>query len=109
MISRVPDFDMLAPWTLIDAERATLLEAELRRELRDDHVLADVSFEAVAMSTMTDDVLFITDSPKGELAHVHLTWSGKPDQYPTFPWTEFYESWSDFRESEMIPMHENVQ
>ncbi len=108
MTPRVPDFELLPPWTLIDADRAILLEAELRRELRDDHVLAGVRTEAVAMSTMTDDVLFISDSPKGGLAHVHLTWSGKPDQHPNFPWTEFYDSWSAFRTAEMIPMHENL-
>lgn len=59
------------------------------------------------MSTMTDDVLFVTDSPNGSLAFVHLTWSGKPDQFPKFPWTQFYASWEEFRDSEMIPMHEN--
>ncbi len=49
---------MLVPWTLIPRERATLLEAELARELRSDHVLAGAKCEAVAMSTMSDDVLF---------------------------------------------------
>ena len=107
MTPRFPDFEMLSPWTLIDAERATLLEAELRRELREDHVLAGIRVEAVAMSTMTDDVLFISDTPKEGLAHVHLTWSGRPDQHHSFPWTEFYESWNAFRDAEMIPMHEN--
>jgi hypothetical protein len=109
MTARVPDFEMLDPWILIESDRAKLLEAELTRELRSDHVLSGTSFEAVAMSTMTDDVLFITDSARGSLAHVHLTWSGKPDQHPNWPWTEFYHSWAQFRDSEMIPMHENTK
>ena len=109
MNARVPDFEMLAPWILVESDRAKLLEAELTKELRTDHVLSGVSFEAVAMSTMTDDVLFITDSVRGPLAHVHLTWGGKPDQHPNFPWTEFYTSWTQFRDSEMIPMHENTK
>ena len=109
MILRVPDFEMLAPWTLIEPDRAKLLDAELTKELRSDHILSGVSFEAVAMSTMTDNMLFITDLAHGSLAHVHLTWSGKPDQHPDFPWTEFYPSWAEFRDSEMMPMHENTK
>lgn len=99
---------MLAPWTLIERERAVLLEAELAREIRPDHALAGVRYEAVAMSTMTDDVLFVTDSPKGPLALVHLTWSGKPDQFSNYPSTCFYREWESFRNEEMIPMHENL-
>jgi hypothetical protein len=99
---------MLKPWTLIDRERAVLLEAELAREMRPDHPLAGVPCEAVAMSTMTDDVLFITDSADGPLALVHLTWSGKPDQFPNYPSTCFYPEWESFRNEEMLPMHENL-
>jgi len=109
MTPRVPDFEMLPPWVLTDAERAKLLEAELHRELREDHVLSGIRVDAVAMSTMSDDVLFVTDSSNGYLAHVHLTWSGQPDQHPNFPWTEFHVSWNAFRDAEMIPMHENFK
>ena len=104
-----PNFEMLAPWTLIQRTEAAPLENELARELRPDHILAGVQVKAVAISTMTDDVLFLTESTKGSLALVHLTWSGKPDQFANFPSTEFYSSWESFRDEEMIPMHENIK
>ena len=100
---------MLPPWKLVDPERVLRLNDELRRELCVSHVLARSSFEAVAMSTMSDDVLFMTDSILGALACVHLTWSGKPDLHPSFPSTEFYNSWAEFSEREMIPMHEDIR
>ena len=102
-----PDFPLLAPWELVDKDMAKRFEDELKKELRHDHILSGSTFEAVAASTMTDDVLFTTDSEHGILALVHLTWSGKPDQYAAWPSTSFYDSWATFRDSEMIPMREN--
>ena len=109
MLPRTPDFDMLPPWFLIERERASVLESELRKEIPFGHVLSQATFEAVAMSEMCDDVLFITDSRLGPLANVHLTWSGRRDKHHAFPSTEFYSSWEDFRNREMLPTHEDYE
>ena len=108
MSQQFPPFPLLKPWELVERERAVLLEAELAREMRPDHTLAGVRCEAIAMSTMTDDVLFVTNLPKAPLVLVHLTWSGKPDQFSDYPSTAFFHEWESFRDEEMIPMHKNI-
>ncbi|HEY8995535.1 MAG TPA: hypothetical protein VIM71_12775 [Lacunisphaera sp.] len=54
-------------------------------------------------------MLFVTDSKKGLLALVHLTWSGKPDQFPQWPHTVFFQSWAEWMESDMRPAHEDYK
>ena len=96
-------FQMLEPWVSIQEEERFALETELSKEMRSDHVLSDFKCRAVARRRDCDDVLFETNSTKGLLVVVHLTWSGKPDQFPQWPTTHFYASWEDFKEQEMIP------
>jgi hypothetical protein len=39
----------------------------------------------------------------GTHAVVHLTWSGKPDQHPVFPWTIVHDTLEDFAKNTMFP------
>jgi len=105
MIVPLP-FLLLEPWLSVSGDECLMLEAELLKEMRDDHVLARISCTAVARRCDCDDVLFITDFPKGLLAIVHLTWSGHPDQYAQWPHTTFFDSWEAFEKEEMLPEHE---
>ena len=106
MNSALP-FELLEPWMMIPEEKKSGLEAELKKELRSDHVLSAASCSAIAWRRNCDDVLYATNSTHGPLAVVHLTWSGKPDQYPQWPSTRFFASWDAFRTEEMIPEHES--
>ena len=72
------------------------LEAELRRELIAGHPLYGLAVRAVARRVDNDDVLFeITDS-SARHALVHLTWSGKPERSPKWPWTQVFPGLSSF-------------
>lgn len=101
--------EILEPWEPVPKEEGVGLVAELQKELRSDHVLSGTKAEAVARRRDCDDVLFVTDSKKGLLALVHLTWSGKPDQFPQWPHTVFFPSWADWMESDMRPAHESYK
>ena len=101
--------EILEPWGLVTEEEGTGLASELMKELRSDHVLSGAKVEAGARRRDCDDVLFVTDSKKGLLALVHLTWSGKPDQFPQWPHTVFFQSWADWMESNMRPAHEDYR
>ena len=102
-----PPFDFLVPWSTIPEHKKSNFESELSKELRPDHHLFGSHCAAVALRQDCDDVLFQTDSDKGCLVIVHLTWIGKPDQYPDWPSTRFFDSWEDFQIREMIPENEN--
>ncbi len=108
MTAPAPD-EILAPWEPVSKEDGPKLVAELKRELRPDHLLSGASVEAVARRRDCDDVLFVTDSKMGLLALVHLTWSGKPDQFPQWPHTVFFQSWAEWMESDMHPAHEEYK
>ena len=100
-------FELLKPWMTVPEDKKEGLEAELSKELRSDHILSGAHCEAIAWRCDCDDVLFETNSEHGPLTVVHLTWSGKQDQYPLWPETTFYSSWEDFKLREMLPEHEN--
>jgi hypothetical protein len=99
-------FQLLEPWLPLEGDKGSGFEAELAREMRPDHILSGSHCRAMARRCDCDDVLFQTDSKKGSLVVVHLTWSGKPDQYPQWPSSRFFASWEDFKKEEMLPEHQ---
>ncbi len=70
-------------------------------------MLWEAAVEAVAQRTDCDDVLFKTDSKRGLLAVVHLTWSGKVGPLAAWPQTIFFRNWQHWLEDDMRPAHEN--
>lgn len=97
-------FPLLDPWVEL-AEPPEPLVAELRKELRPDHLLFGLAAEAWARRSDGDDVLFrITGRPE-QFAVVHLTWLGKPDPHRGWPSTELYLDAEDWRERCMLPDH----
>ena len=66
------------PW----GPRCEGLEQELSREVAPGHPLYQHKAVAIARRSNNDDVLFRVESPRGGVALVHLTWSGKPETPP---------------------------
>lgn len=100
--------DLLSPWTALTESEALPLNRELSKEVPRDHVLTGISCHALARGCDCDDILFATPgAPGGPFAIVHLTWSGKQDWDINFPWTTFYSSLEAWRQTCMIPDHED--
>lgn len=90
----------LKPWIPLEAERKTLLEQQLQRELPAGHALSGATAEAVGESEASDDVLFRLSGPTSAYAVVHLTWASRsPDA--RWPSTHLYRDWKDFAERRM--------
>ena len=83
-----------APWVAV-ADGGALV-AELKRELTSGHVLRGQAVRAVARRVDDDDVLFAVGDPPSMLAVVHLTWSGRREPKPEFPWTVTHPSLDAF-------------
>jgi len=89
-------FEFRVPWHPGDDPR---LHEELYRELSKQHQLYGVTARAIACRQDNHDVLFELSGNNlpAAFAVVHLTWSGKPDQYPNkFPSTDLYSTFSDW-------------
>jgi hypothetical protein len=76
------------PWL---EDRDQKLEAELRREICQGHVLFGVPVSAVAHRQDCDDVLFSLDDGIGRLAVVHLTYT--KEGAPTWPHATIFDGW----------------
>jgi hypothetical protein len=90
------NFDKLKfipPW---QAKESDNLEEELYKEVGKSHPLYNIKAKSIAKRSDYDDVLFTLDSYKYPLAVVHLTWSGKTENNPDFPYTVFYLSIEDW-------------
>ena len=99
-------FDLLEPWISLPNDGSPLV-AELRREVRSDHVLYGIETEAVAMRCYCDDVLFRINGRPEQYAVVHLTWSGKTDPNKGWPATDLFRDEEDWRVKRMVPDHED--
>src|SRR5262245_54880147 len=84
----------LPPWSPCDPG----LENELAREVGRGHPLAGVKAVAVARRVDTDDVLFHLPDGPAPLAVVRLTWTGRRETSPDWPWTEFFASLEEWIE-----------
>ena len=84
-------------WEPVTPELATLLEAELKREITHGHEVAGMDLRAVAKRGRRDEVLFAsTDWPERHVFVIHLTWSRETD--PKWPSTAPYDNVRDFLE-----------
>jgi hypothetical protein len=85
-------------WELVtDAGVAFALMRELGQETgNEQHILHD-HFQAfaIARSASSDDVLFTFSD--GRVGVVHLTWSGRAETDPTWPFARMFESIAEFR------------
>jgi len=83
-------------WRELSAEETSQFTRELREEVCETHVLANVNVEAIARRK-TDDFLF--RGKDGDARHfiVHLSWHKETS--PDFPWTTEFSSREDFQEN----------
>ena len=90
------------PWHHIEQPP---LHEELFLELSPRHQLFGVEASAVAVRQDNDDVLFALsgEAAPGAFAVVHLTWNDHPNQFPTFPETQLYPTFTDWIINCMLP------
>jgi hypothetical protein len=101
----LPQLEWLEPWQRLEASGDAFVR-ELHKEVPARHVLHGLSVIAVARRIDRDDVLFATPDPTKPLAVVHLTWAGRTESDPQWPYTTLYESWRDWTERCLVPDHE---
>lgn len=94
------EFAWLKPWVTAGTH-GTALVSELHKELNFNHILFGKCHSAIGRRIDCDDVLF--ECTDGTFALVHLTWLGKKDLHPDFPWTQLFETFQQFTEKVMIP------
>lgn len=100
--------EWLAPWYGVDdeAERRGL-EAELRREICDEHPLARETVALLARRGDMDEALY--QLADGRIAEVHLTWSRHRETDPRWPATAIYASIDEWVEKSMLPTHASFE
>jgi hypothetical protein len=97
----VADIPWRSPWSPAASPQC---EARLAREVGPRHVLSGRPVIAVGRRMDSDDVLFYLPSGPAMLAVVHLTWGRRtPEPDPRFPYTDLYQSVSQWIERRMIP------
>jgi hypothetical protein len=72
------------PWEAIDGQAGLSLNQELKREITEDHPLANKALNAVARSYACDDVLYHDKDSSNQYYLIHLTWAKESSsKYPT--------------------------
>jgi len=99
--------EILLPWKAVDSgsgEQKTLA-AELGRELPVGHLLQGHKLTVVARRLDRDDILVSVETLEKSFAMPHLTWRNTQELDPRLPRTQFFSSWEDWTEREMMPAH----
>jgi hypothetical protein len=91
------NFEWFKPWYPVndDSKDSEKMEAELRKELPEKHVLWGEKTKLIARAQDADDCLFLLED--GRVAEVHLTWSGKREPDAKWPQAVIHknlEHWS---------------
>ncbi|MGD9125978.1 MAG: hypothetical protein PVH19_01260 [Planctomycetia bacterium] len=97
--------DFKEPWVKVEQAAGSLVY-ELQREIANDHLLWGKKVRAIARRIDSDDVLFEVEGIEPTYAVVHLTYSGKREQDPTFPAVTLFSSLDQWMREEMIPDHQ---
>jgi len=79
------------------------LEKEFVREMGPGHPLYNSKAISVGRRVDCDDVLFFIPDNAQPLAVVHLTWTGRPERSPEWPWATFFSSLDEWVEKCMWP------
>jgi hypothetical protein len=91
------DFEWPPSWKPIEPA----INDELRREVGRGHVLYRRDAVAVARATNADDVLFWLPDGPAAFAEVHLTWTGRRESRPEWPWTRLFASFTAWVEQSL--------
>jgi hypothetical protein len=96
--------DWLEPWDAITSD-SKYFEDELEREVAEGHILHGKAFNAIGRRYDCDDVLYQIHHPDFNYATVHLTYSKRRENNPTFPLTKTYLTLSDWINDGMLRDH----
>ena len=94
------NLNFLDPWWDImeTPDLGETIKNELKKELHQNHKLYNAQYEVLAKRQDNDEILVELNS--GELATIHLTWSGKEEQ-GNFPSTTYFCNAQDFWQKSM--------
>lgn len=94
------NLNFLDPWWDImeTPDLGERVSAELKKELPRNHKLYNGKYEVLAKRQDNDEILVELNS--GELATIHLTWSGKEEQ-GNFPLTTYFRNSQEFWQKSM--------
>ena len=83
--------EIRSPWSLVNITEKKSLQSKLKCEVGPKHLLWNQKPIVFARNTSGDDILVRTKNNR--IAYVHLTYSGKIDQYPEkYPHCEIFEN-----------------
>lgn len=80
-------------YAITDKDERARLDRELQQELCPGHIRHGVTASVIGKRRARADFLYLLAD--GRFAQVHLTW--KPEQNPTWPWTEIYSSFDAWK------------
>lgn len=102
--------EWLEPWHRLGEGRERLyFEAELEKEIGQDHPLSGLPRRILARRHDQDDVLVaLENGENGRVAEVHLTWRQSREPDPRWPETTIFESIGEWRRLRMNPLHEEL-
>jgi hypothetical protein len=98
------DHEFLEPWHAISEDSEDGLVAELYKEVIKGHPLYGKQVSLIARRYDCDEILVKVVKEK-IWASVHLTWSMKPEQTTTVPFTVFFNSWKAVYEQLILTDH----
>ena len=108
LVDELSQVQWLEPWwcfCLDEPEFGQAFEQELRKELRDTHLLYPYRASARAIAKREDRADFLFWLPHGDqaMAIVHLTWKGDRETDESWPRTRLLNSLAEFVERELVP------
>ena len=101
--------ELLEPWHAITEDsRGEGFVSELYKEVIKGHPLYGKQVELIARRYDCDEILVKVVNEE-IWASVHLTWSIKPEQTPTVPYTVVFESWEAVYKRLILVDHQDFE
>ncbi len=96
--------EWIEPWQLIDFEKQELFNNELQKEVHSAHILFNTQLNAIAKSSINDDILYAFTDGTMRVAEVHLTWKQSVEifRYPVSIIYCSFEKWKN------VVLYENI-
>jgi hypothetical protein len=102
------DHEFLEPWNAISEDNGEGLVAELYKEVIKGHPLYGKQVSLIARRYDCDEILVKVVKEK-IWASVHLTWSMKPEQTSTVPFTVVFNSWEAVYKQLILVDHQDFE
>lgn len=98
MQNNLPYNDSKLPqgWKYISQQEKNAFNDELSFEIGESHTLQEYKFDAIAKSTIDDDVLYFTPGGEKHFFAVHLTFQTHPEKDDKFLAIRHFDSIEEF-------------